>query len=109
MSKMQGDNGVYMEGSKETTRKVKVAPARVVTPSYVPPIPKVPLRCLIGGAGNIIKDNGPVTGQEYVFRPGQVTYVDYRDQPGLLARRTNPKSCCGGQSPPTPQPIYGTA
>ena len=108
MSQMQRDNGVHMEGSKETTRKVKVAPARVI-PSFVSPVPKVPLRCLIGGAGNIIKGNGPVTGQEYIFHPGQITYVDYRDQPGLLARRTNPKSCCGGQSPPTPQPMYGTA
>jgi len=103
-----------MEGSETTKRKyTKRQQVEPKVESKVESMPvrtsvTKPLRCLIGGAGNI-KDNGPVTGVEYMFHPGQITYVDERDYSGLLARRTNPKSCCGGKSPPAPQPLYGVA
>jgi hypothetical protein len=90
-----------MARTKSTTRDY--AKRKVATPTPT----TIPLRLLIGGA--IVKDTGPVTGKEYTFRPGQVTDVDMRDFEGLLARRTNPKRCCGGKSPPTPQPLYGAA
>lgn len=102
MPEMQDNNGVHVARTKTTTREY-VARQVVSYPTTIP------LLCLIGGAGSIIKDNGPVTGQEYTFHPGQTTNVDVSDYEGLLARRTNPKRCCGGKSPAVPQPLYGTA
>ena len=106
-----------MEGTERAKRKyvkrqVKTEATKTVGKQATPvsttmgtPVRR-PLRCLLGGAANI-KDTGPVTGAEYTFHPGQVTYVDGRDYDGLLARRTNPKRCCGEKSPPAPQPLYG--
>lgn len=102
MPEMQDNNGVHVARTKTTTREYA---ARQVT--HIPTT--IPLRCLIGGAGSIIKDKGPVTGKGYTFHPGQTTDVDVSDYEGLLARRTNPKRCCGGKSPASPQPIYGIA
>ena len=102
MPEMQDNNGVHVARTKTTTREYV---ARQVT--FIPTT--IPLRCLIGGAGSIVKDKGPVTGQTYEFHPGQTTDVDVRDYEGLLARRTNPKRCCGGKSPASPQPLYGIA
>ena len=95
-----------MDGSKTTKRKHTKRQVTPVTSVRTPVM--MPLRYILGAAANI-KDTGPITGVEYTFHPGQITYVDARDYEGLLARRTNPKSCCGGQSPPAPQPMYGTA
>jgi hypothetical protein len=100
MSEMQDDDGIHVARTKTTTRdyaerKVTIFPTTV------------PLRLLLGGA--VVKDKGPVTGKEYTFRPGEVTYVDMRDFEGLLARRTSPKRCCGDKSPASPQPLYGAA
>ena len=102
MPKMQDDNGVHVARPKATTREY-VARQVVSMPTTIP------LRCLIGSAGSTIKDRGPVTGQEYAFHPGKTTPVDVRDYEGLLARRTNPKRCCGNKSPASPQPLYGIA
>ena len=87
-------------------RPVRATPVAFLTASGSPIM--VPLRCIIGGAG-LIKSRGPVTGTKYEFRPGKVTLVDLRDKEGLLAKRTSPKQCCGGQSPPQPQPLYTEA
>ena len=100
MQEMQDNDGVHMARTKSTVREY-VARQVISSPTMVP------IRCLIGGGGTI-KDKGPVTGQEYTFHPGQTTPVDIRDFEGLLARRTNPKRCCGGKSPAMPQPLYGT-
>lgn len=103
MPEMQDDSGVHVARTTraKTTTREYVARQVTLTPSTIP------LRLLVGAA--IVKDNGPVTGQEYVFKPGEVTLVDVRDFEGLLARRTNPKRCCGGKSPAAPQPLYGAA
>lgn len=115
MQEMQRNNGVHMEGSKTTKRKytkrqVETGATETMEKRVMPMAISAmkPLRCIIGGAANI-KDRGPFTGNGYTFHPGQITYVDERDYSGLLARRTNPKRCCGGKSPATPQPLYGVA
>lgn len=106
MSEMQDDNGIHMAGAKRTKRTY--TPRQVEDKQAVSGGPvMLPMRLLIGGA--TVKDNGPITGKEYTFQPGQITYVDQRDFEGLLARRTNPKRCCGGKSPAAAQPLYGVA
>ena len=104
MPEMQDDSGVHMARTPraKTTIREYVAPKVTLTPNTIP------IRLLIGGAATV-KDRGPVTGIEYTFHPGEVTLVDLRDFEGLLARRTNPKRCCGGKSPAAPQPLYGAA
>jgi len=104
MSEMQDDNGIHMARATraKTTTREYVAKQVTLTPTTIP------MKLLIGAAGTV-KDKGSVTGQRYAFHPGQVTYVDARDYEGLLARRTNPKRCCGGKSPAAPQPLYGPA
>lgn len=96
-----------MDGTKRTKRKRAVKAEVKMSAPKAPPRPTmVGLHCLLGGAK--IKDNGPITGQEYTFYPGEATPVDSRDVNGLLARRTSPKRCCGGRSR-QPQPMYGIA
>jgi hypothetical protein len=110
MARTKGTQRTYApaeaEIEAETSIEIKRAEMKVSQPVVPRPIMK-PLRCLIGGAGNIIKDAGPVTGQEYSFHAGQITLVDSRDYEGLLARHTSPKKCCGGKSPSRTQPLYG--
>lgn len=107
-----------MDGPKTAKRKrapkkkVRVRPEGAVKPTPAPVSvsvqpEKVNMRCLLGGA--IIKANGPVTGVEYEFPPGKPVPVDSRDIDGLLARRTNPKRCCGNRRSPEPQPVFGLA
>jgi hypothetical protein len=104
MQEMQDDSGVHMARTPraKTTIREYVAPKVTLTPTTIP------IKLLIGAAGTV-KDKGPVTGQPYAFHPGEVTLVDVRDFECLLARRTNPKRCCGGKSPASPQPLYGIA
>lgn len=95
---------------KPRRRKAKVVPLPPKVESYVsPPIVRTRnIVLLLAGAPNV-KDRGPVTGIQYTFHPGETTPVDVRDYESLLARRTSPKSCCGGKSPPVSHKIYGIA
>jgi hypothetical protein len=115
MSEMQDDNILDVEKPKRIKRRrlprkriEKVEEkGKMIMPEYKPV--KVPIRCLYGGGGNEIRDNGPVTGIEYKFHPGEVTLVDERDVKGLLARKTNPKKPCCGRKVAAPLPLYGIA
>lgn len=121
MQEMQDDNGIHMARAKAIKREYPARETAEVTPETTKEKPKPvvvkaqtptqamkPMRLLIGGVGKS-KVTGPVTGQAYIFRPGEVTYVDISDYDSLLARRTNPKRCCGGKSPAAPQQLYGPA
>ena len=89
--------------SRRKRTKKEVVKKTYGTPEHTPRM--ISMMYLLGGAG-IVKDNGPVTGQEYIFIPGRATPVDERDYGGLLARRTRPRTCCGGRSLPAQQ-VYG--
>jgi len=116
MSEVQDNNILDVEKPKRIKRrrpaarriqKVVKETDKVITPEYKSV--KVPLRCLYSGGAGVMKDNGPVTGIEYEFHPGEVTPVDARDVKGLLARKTNPKKPCCGRKVAAPLPLYGIA
>jgi hypothetical protein len=75
--------------AKEPTITVKVAPP------VVPPITKIPIRCIWDSRLIVGADKTP-TGTRYEFENNQIKPVNKDDYQFLLAMETRPFGCCGG-------------